>query len=261
VYFAGYVHYHCQHDKESDRPHKQRVILLPQSDVKKQVNARQSGADHECAHAASKEKAAIPRNQQRRCHRRDQVSPTESDKFRNRQQEQVKYTKRRPDHEVLKRMNFLARRNFEQKECCENEYEEEHAVFDGAFDVTIRIEDRQELRAKKGIGNRLRCETLVAAAACPRLRVIPTIIRDLPFCVEAVRANRSFCGEKRAAKSRVGPVRFQCRFVLHSKRSEENSIAAIEIQRNRELNLCSNRLITAELRCRSCCISSDLRAR
>src|SRR4030095_15095559 len=90
IYFASHIHYDCQHNKERDRAHEQRIILLPQSDVKKQVNTRQSGADHECAHAASEEKVAIPRDQQRRCHRRDQVSPTESDKFRNRQQQEVK---------------------------------------------------------------------------------------------------------------------------------------------------------------------------
>src|SRR4029453_14350486 len=90
IYFAGHVHYDCQPDKQRDCAHEQRVILLPKSDVKKQENTRQSGADHECAHAAPEEKAAIPCDQQRRCHRRDQVSPTESDKFRNRQQQQVK---------------------------------------------------------------------------------------------------------------------------------------------------------------------------
>jgi hypothetical protein len=48
-------------------------------------------------------------------------------------------------------MNFLARRNFEQKERCEDEHEEEHAVFNRAFDVTIGVQNRQELRAEKRI--------------------------------------------------------------------------------------------------------------
>src|ERR1700756_4328984 len=78
IYFTGHVHYDCQDNKERDGAHEQRVILLPQSDVEKQVHTCQSGADHECAHAASQEKPAIPCDQQHRCHRRDQVSPTES---------------------------------------------------------------------------------------------------------------------------------------------------------------------------------------
>ena len=48
-------------------------------------------------------------------------------------------------------MNLLSRRDFEEKERGENEHEEEHTVFDRAFDVTIRVQDRQELRAEKRV--------------------------------------------------------------------------------------------------------------
>src|SRR5262249_27231697 len=151
IYLARHVHYDCQHHKERDCAHEQRVILLPQSDVKKQINASKSCADHECAHAASKEKAAIPCDQKRRCQRRDQVSPAESDKFQNQQKQKKKKKKRRPDHQILKRMNFLSRCNFKKKERCEDEHQKEHPVFDETFNVTIGTQDRQEFPAEKRI--------------------------------------------------------------------------------------------------------------
>jgi hypothetical protein len=46
IHFARHVHHDCQHDEERDCAHKQRVILLPQGDVEKCVNARESCADH-----------------------------------------------------------------------------------------------------------------------------------------------------------------------------------------------------------------------
>jgi hypothetical protein len=46
IHLARHVHYDCQHDEERNCAHEQRVILLPQSDVEKCVNARESCADH-----------------------------------------------------------------------------------------------------------------------------------------------------------------------------------------------------------------------
>ena len=84
IHVARHVHYDRQHDEERDCAHEQRVVLLPQGDVEKCVNAREPCTDHERADTAAQEKAAIPRDQHCRCDRRDQVSPAESDKFRNR---------------------------------------------------------------------------------------------------------------------------------------------------------------------------------
>src|SRR5215470_858560 len=83
IYFSGYVHDDCQHNEKCDCAHEQRVILLPQSNIEKRVNACQSCADHERAHTAAQEKIAIPCDQRCRANRRDQVCPTESNKFRN----------------------------------------------------------------------------------------------------------------------------------------------------------------------------------
>src|SRR5438105_3407514 len=46
IHLARHVHHDGQHNEERDRAHKQRVILLPQRDVEKSINARQSRADH-----------------------------------------------------------------------------------------------------------------------------------------------------------------------------------------------------------------------
>jgi len=46
-------------------------------------------------------------------------------------------------------MNLLSRRDLKEKEGRENEHEKEHTVFDRTFNVTIRIQDRQELRSEK----------------------------------------------------------------------------------------------------------------
>src|SRR5947209_2367764 len=46
INFPRHVHHDCQHDEERDRAHKQRVILLSQRDVKKEVNAGESRTDH-----------------------------------------------------------------------------------------------------------------------------------------------------------------------------------------------------------------------
>jgi hypothetical protein len=43
---ARHVHHNCQHDEERDRAHEQRIILLAQCDVQKQVNPSQAGTDH-----------------------------------------------------------------------------------------------------------------------------------------------------------------------------------------------------------------------
>ena len=48
-------------------------------------------------------------------------------------------------------MNFLARRDFEQKERGEDKYEKEQALFNRAFNVTIRVQNRQELCAEKRV--------------------------------------------------------------------------------------------------------------
>ena len=45
-------------------------------------------------------------------------------------------------------MNLLSRGHFEQKERGEDEYKKEQAVFDRALDVSIGIQDRQEVRAE-----------------------------------------------------------------------------------------------------------------
>src|SRR5437762_745483 len=124
------------------------MIRLPQSDIKKRVNPGEARADHQRAHAASEEKSAIPRNQQRRCNRRGQICPTKPDKFRNRQQEQIKQAKRRADHQILERMNLLARSDFKEKECRKYEYQKEHAILDRALDVAICVQNRQEIRAE-----------------------------------------------------------------------------------------------------------------
>ena len=136
-----------------------------------------------------------------------------------------------PDHQILERMDFLARRHFKEKERRENEHEKEHAVFDRAFDVAIRVEDRQELRAEKRRGNRAGVKALVPTAALPLLGIIAAVIRDLPFRIESIRAHRSFGRQKRAAKSRIGPVRFQRGLVLHAERREKDSAAPVEIER------------------------------
>ncbi len=51
-------------------------------------------------------------------------------------------------------MNLLPRRHFKEKEGREDEHEKKHAVFDRALDITVRVQDRQELRAEKRIRNR-----------------------------------------------------------------------------------------------------------
>ena len=45
-------------------------------------------------------------------------------------------------------MNLLSRRDLEEKESREDKHEKEHPVLDRTFDVTICIEDRQEIRAE-----------------------------------------------------------------------------------------------------------------
>src|SRR6267143_800406 len=75
IHLPRYVHHDCQHDEKRDRAHEQRIILLPQSNVQKRVNTRESGPNHQCPHTAAEEKSAIARNQQRRCNSRDQICP------------------------------------------------------------------------------------------------------------------------------------------------------------------------------------------
>ena len=107
-------------DEERNRAHQQRVILLSQSDVKKRVNTRQTGAYHQCPSAAAEEEPAIPRDQDRRCGCSDQISQTEADEFRNGEEQQIKQAKRSADHQVLERMDFLPRSDFEQEKRREN---------------------------------------------------------------------------------------------------------------------------------------------
>src|ERR1700730_16663824 len=103
-------------------------------------------------------------------------------------------------------MDFLSRRDFKEKERREDEHKKKHAVFDRALDIAIRIEDRQELRAKARVVYGGDIKTCVAAATFPLLRIIATVVRDLPFRIEAIRTNRSVRRQKRTAKSRIGPV-------------------------------------------------------
>ena len=148
INLARYVHHDREDDEERNCAHQQGVILLAQSDVEKRVNARQTGADHHRAHATAKEKAAIPCDQQSRGDGGDEIRESEADEFRDGEQQQIKQTERGADHEILERMNFLARGDFEKEECGEDEHEKEDAVFDRALDVAIRIQDRQELRSE-----------------------------------------------------------------------------------------------------------------
>ncbi len=46
-------------------------------------------------------------------------------------------------------MNLLPRRGFKEKERREDKHEKKHTIFDRTFNVTIRIQDRQELRSEK----------------------------------------------------------------------------------------------------------------
>src|SRR5439155_4838326 len=141
IHLTRHVHHDRQKDEESDYAHEQGIILLPQSDIKKRITAGKPGADHQRAHTTAEEKAAIPRNQQRRCNRRDEICPTKSDKFRNRQQQQIKQAKRRADHQILERMNLLSRSDFEEEECRKYENEEEYPILDRALDVAICVQD------------------------------------------------------------------------------------------------------------------------
>src|SRR5260370_2689331 len=87
---------------------------------------------------------------------------------------------------------------------------------------------------------------LIRAATRPTLRKIAAIIRNFPSRVKSVRPHRSFRRQKRAAKSRVGPVRLQRCSVLHAERREENSVAAVEIERNCKCNFIRDPLVVAE---------------
>src|SRR6266446_6716186 len=110
-------------------------------------------------------------------------------------------------------MNLLPRCNFEEEECRKYEHEKEYAVVDRSL-----------------------------------LSIISAVIRNFPGLVKSVRPYRSFRRQNRAAKRGVGPVRFQCRFVLHAERREKNSVAAVKIDRNGKCNFVRNRLVAAERR-------------
>src|SRR5205814_3763518 len=104
-------------------------------------------------------------------------------------------------------------------------------------------------------------EPLIAGATCPRLRIIATVIRDLPFRIESVRAYRPIRRQKRAAKGWIGPIRFQGRLILHPERREINSFAPVEIEWNGKFGLARNRLVGAQQRGRTGCVSGNLRPR
>src|SRR4029453_3435606 len=97
-------------------------------------------------------------------------------------------------------MNFLARRDFEEKEGCKNQHKKEHAVLDRAFDITIRVQNRQELNTETRIRDGKDAEPLIARWTRPPLRIIATVIRHLPFRIESIRAHRPVRRQKRAAK-------------------------------------------------------------
>src|SRR4029077_8699483 len=139
---------------------------LTQRDVKKCVNAGQTGADHQRAKATTKEKPAIPRDQNCRGCCRDQIRESKADEIGNREQKEIEQTKRRADHEILKRMNLLSGRDFEQEKSGEHQHKKKHTVLDRALDVAIRVEDRQEVGAESRAHDRLNIETLVATATC-----------------------------------------------------------------------------------------------
>src|ERR1041385_2892939 len=94
IHLSCHVHDDGEHDEQRNCTHEQRVILLTQRDVEKQVNASQSCADHERTDAAAEEKTAVPCYQQCGRGSGDEISPSESDEFRNRQQHKVKQTER-----------------------------------------------------------------------------------------------------------------------------------------------------------------------
>src|ERR1044072_5294205 len=158
-------------------------------------------------------------------------------------------------------MNFLSRRDFEEKEGCKNKHKKKHTVFDRAFDISIRVQNRQELNTESRIRDGKNSEALIASATCPRLRIIAAVIRHLPFRIESVRAHRSVRRQKRSAKGRIGPIRFQSRLILDPERCEVDSFASIEIEWNGKLGFARERLVAAQQRGRTGCVSGNLRAR
>src|SRR5438874_11409765 len=51
---------------------------------------------------------------------------------------------------------------------------------------------------------------------------------------------------KTRRESRISPIRFQSRFVLHPERRKEDSLAAIEIEWNGKFDFARNRLVSSE---------------
>jgi len=95
--------------------HKQRVILLSQSDVKKEVNAGEPAPIMKGAHTATEKEVAIPRDQHSRGHRCSQIGPAEVNKFRNRDTAAVKTKQSAAPTMRYERDDLLARCGFEQK--------------------------------------------------------------------------------------------------------------------------------------------------
>src|SRR5207248_3004456 len=88
-------------------------------------------------------------------------------------------------------MNFLSRRDLKEKESCKNQHKKQHTIFNRAFDVAICVQNRQKLNTETRIRNGQNTETFVAGATRPRLRIIATVIRHLPFPIESVRPPQS----------------------------------------------------------------------
>src|SRR5947207_11205287 len=105
-----------------------------------------------------------------------------------------------------------------------------------------------------------RGEAFVSHLARPTLRIIATVIGNLPGCVEPIVSQVPVGRKKRAAKCRVGPVRFQRDDILDSKRREENSAAAIQIERYRERHRGGDRLVACEWRRYAGRVTGKLRA-
>src|SRR4029078_10514897 len=137
-------------------------------------------------------------------------------------------------------MNFLACRDFEEKKGCKNQHKEEYAVFDRAFDIAIRVQNRQELNTETRIRDGKDTKPIIACATCPRLRIIATVIRHFPFRIESVRPHRPVRMQKRTAQGWTRAIRFQGRFILHPERREVDSFPAIEIKWNRKFGFARN---------------------
>src|SRR4029077_5919894 len=151
-------------------------------------------------------------------------------------------------------MNLLARSDFEEEKCREHKHKKEHTVFNGALDVSIRVQDRQKLRAEKGFRKGLGREPFVPITAFPRLRIIATVIGNFPLRVKTIRAHRTLGRQKRTAKCRIRPVRFHGRLVLNAEWCEVNSFAAVKSEGNSKFHRGADRFVASERRRPASCI-------